>query len=112
VRLAGDLALAVAAADPPAGAAVLCLIRPEAVHLSAVGDAAGPNRFAATLAGAVYLGGRYDCEVALAGGHGLRAEMPASGGAVPPKPGDPVSVLIHPEDVIVLPEAEPAARAQ
>ncbi len=100
-RLAGGLALTVAAGAMPDGAAVLCFVRPEAVRVASAGGGE-VNRFVATLTSAVYLGGRYDCELALDGGVVLRADLPAGGAETGPEPGQRVSVVIPPADVIVL----------
>jgi ABC-type Fe3+/spermidine/putrescine transport system ATPase subunit len=102
VQVRDGLTLTVAGVDLADGAEVLCLVRPETIQRAAP-DARVPNRLFATLAGAVYLGGRWDCELTLAGGTTLRAEMPAAAGTVPPKTGEIVTVAIPPEDVIVLP---------
>jgi TOBE domain len=50
----------------------------------------------------VYLGGKWDCELTLAGGLALRAELPATS-AITPAAGDRLTVVVPPEDVIVLP---------
>lgn len=102
VSLGDGLLLTVAPSDVPAGSPVLCLVRPEAIHVAAPA-AGGVNRLGATLTSAVYLGGRWDCELALAGGVALRAEMSAGGGTAVPQPGEATVVAIHPEDIIVLP---------
>lgn len=67
---------------------------------TAAGD--GVNRFPATVRGAVYLGGRYDCELALADDLALRAELPAGAATVAPEPGDTVWVTIPPGEITVL----------
>ncbi|MBI4247226.1 MAG: ABC transporter ATP-binding protein [Candidatus Rokubacteria bacterium] len=102
VRVKDGLTLTVANATVPAGGPVFCLVRPEAIQ-RAPADARHPNRIFATVASVVYLGGRWDCELALAGGLALRAEMPAAAGAAPPRPGELVTVIVPPEDIIVLP---------
>jgi ABC-type Fe3+/spermidine/putrescine transport system ATPase subunit len=104
VRLAGGLALTVDKTDIRAGASVFCLIRPETVRLLAGAAADAPNRFTGRIASAVFLGGRHDCEIALADGLTLRAEVPASGATVAPFPGDPTVVVVSPEDIIVMGE--------
>ncbi|MBI3636963.1 MAG: ABC transporter ATP-binding protein [Candidatus Rokubacteria bacterium] len=91
---------------------VFCLVRPEAVQLgetqlTAMGRqgsvvAAGPNRFFAKVVSSVYLGGRWDCDVELAAGLRVRANLSTTGGRGAPKPGDTVAVGIAPEDLIVL----------
>jgi ABC-type Fe3+/spermidine/putrescine transport system ATPase subunit len=92
-----------AALDSPEGSPVVCIIRPEAIQRAAP-DARVPNRFFVRMATVVYLGGRYDCEVAFAGGLTLRAEMLAVGGEAAPAPGELLTVVIPAEDVIVLPD--------
>ncbi len=105
VEIAGGVRLTVPAQDLTEESPVLCLVRPEAVRL-AQEDSEGPNRFTAAVIGAVYLGGRYDCEIALSGGVALRAEMGAGATTAAPKPGDSVSIVIPPEEIIVLPAGE------
>ena len=101
VRLAGGLRLAVDEPGLTDGRAVCCLVRPETVRLLA-GDAGETvNRFPAQVTSAVFLGGRYDCEVALASGLTLRAEVPAAA-AVAPRPGDATVVVLAPADIVVL----------
>jgi ABC-type Fe3+/spermidine/putrescine transport system ATPase subunit len=103
VRLAAGFTLSVlAGADVPDDASVFCIIRPESVRVATEVDDA--NRFTGRVTGAVYLGGRYDCELALAGGLTLRAEIAASGGGAGPQVGDSAVIVIPPEDVIVLRE--------
>ncbi len=104
VRVKDGLTLTVANPTVPAGSAVLCLVRPEAVQRAAA-DARHTNRIFATVASAVYLGGRWDCELALAGGLILRTEMPAGAGAPAPRAGEMLTVIVPPEDIIVLPES-------
>ena len=71
----------------PAGGAVL-LPRAPGDGAAAAGDAGTrSNRFPARVTSAVFLGGRYDCELVLAGGVTLRAEVPAVAAMAPP-PGD------------------------
>jgi hypothetical protein len=50
----------------------------------------------------VFLGGRYDCEVALADGIPLRVEVPAGVAGVAPTPDETTVIVLEPEDVIVL----------
>lgn len=90
-------------ADPAAGdgAPVVCVVRPEAIQRVASG-AAVANRLDATVLTVVYLGGRHECELALAGGLTLRAELATHGGAEAPKPGERIVVAIAPEDVVLL----------
>jgi ABC-type Fe3+/spermidine/putrescine transport system ATPase subunit len=83
------------------GAAVLCVVRPEAIQRVRAGEIV-PNRVEATVVSAVYLGGRHECELALPGGLRLRAELAAHGGAESPKPGESLTVAVAPEDVIVI----------
>jgi ABC-type Fe3+/spermidine/putrescine transport system ATPase subunit len=104
VRLSGNLILPVGPATPGRGA-VVCLIRPEAVGMGAAGDG-GPGRLPATVVGAVYLGGRYDCDLSLPGGERLRAEVPAGAGRAAPRPGEEVTVAIDPDDVVILANEE------
>jgi ABC-type Fe3+/spermidine/putrescine transport system ATPase subunit len=101
VEIAGGLRLTAPVIDCPDGRSVLCLVRPEAVRI-VLGESRDPNRFAATVTSVVYLGGRYDCEVTLSGGVTLRAEVGASVTTVTPKPGEMVSVVIPPEEILVL----------
>ena len=103
MRLRDGLRLATGGNEAPAGASVLCLVRPEAVRLTA-GAGPGPNHFAGWITGAVFLGGRYDCEITLAGGVTLRAEVPAAAASAPPTPGDPTVVVLEQADVVVLAE--------
>ncbi|HEV8615159.1 MAG TPA: ABC transporter ATP-binding protein [Methylomirabilota bacterium] len=103
VRLAAGFTLSVlAGADVPDEASVFCVVRPESVRAATEPD--GVNHFAGRVTGAVYLGGRYDCELALATGVTLRAEIAASGAGAGPQVGDSAVVVIRPEDVIVLRE--------
>jgi ABC-type Fe3+/spermidine/putrescine transport system ATPase subunit len=102
VEIAGDHRLTAPAQDLPDGSSVLCLVRPEAIRFAPEGSG-GSNCFAVAVIGAVYLGGRYDCEIALSGGVTLRAEMGAGATTSAPKPGDSVSIVIPPEEIIVLP---------
>jgi len=102
VRVKDALTLTVPATDLPSGAAVVCLLRPEVIKRAA-SDARGPNRLFATLAGAVWMRGRWECELALAGGVTLRAELRASGPTAPVV-GDLVTILIAADDIVVLPE--------
>jgi ABC-type Fe3+/spermidine/putrescine transport system ATPase subunit len=90
-------------ADPRGadGASAVCVIRPEAFERVGTG-AATPNRLTATIAGAVYLGGRFECDLTLPGNVAVRAEFAARGDAAPPKPGESVTVAVSPADVIVL----------
>ena len=103
VRVAEGVALRVMEAAAGAGAPVVCIVRPEAVQRVAA-DADVPNRFRATVATAVFLGGRHECELIVAGGVTVRAELTVHGGADPPKTGETLTVTIAPEDVIVLRE--------
>lgn len=103
VRLANGLSLVVEPSGVADGVSVFCLVRPEAVRLLPPGTV-GVNRFTARVTGVVFLGGRYDCDVTLAGDVTLRAEVLAGGGAPPPQAGDPTIVGIAPEDIIVLSE--------
>jgi ABC-type Fe3+/spermidine/putrescine transport system ATPase subunit len=98
VRLAGGFVLSTSAAG--VSDAVLCLIRPETIR-AASGETA--NRFTATVRNAVYLGGRYDCELALGDGLALRADVPASAAVAPPEPGETIVITIAPEDILLLP---------
>jgi ABC-type Fe3+/spermidine/putrescine transport system ATPase subunit len=99
VKLHGGPVLTAEAQALP-GTAVLCLIRPETIRLSADATA---NHFVATVQSAVYLGGRHDCELSFGDGLRLRADLPANAATPPPTPGQTVSIVIAPEDVIVLP---------
>src|SRR5262249_58373689 len=101
VRVKDGLTLTVPKTNLPSGAAVNCLIRPETIHRAA-SDARGPNRLFATLASALWLHGRWACELALAGGVVLRAELAASS-AEAPVVGDLITVLIAADDIVVLP---------
>ena len=101
VRLGEGVRLVVDGNEAAAGARVLCLVRPEAVRLVAAG-AAGPNHFPGRIGAAVFLGGRYDCEVTLAGALTLRAEVPAGAASPAPSPGEPTVVVLDPADVVVL----------
>jgi len=101
VRVKDVLTLTVSATGLPPGAAVICLIRPEVIHRAAA-DARGPNRLFATLASAAWVRGRWECELALAAGVTLRAELPATGPTAPAV-GDLVTVLLAADDIIVLP---------
>jgi len=100
VRLRGGPVLATAPPAAPAGTAVLCLIRPETMRLSA---GATVNLLTAVVRSVVYLGGRYDCELAIGDGLVLRADLPASAAVAAPTSGDTVRVAIAPEDILVLP---------
>jgi ABC-type Fe3+/spermidine/putrescine transport system ATPase subunit len=101
VRVADGVALRVGERLGGDGMRVLCIVRPEAVRrVAALADV--PNRFRATVASAVYLGGRHECELTVGGGLTVRAELPTHGGADAPEPGDALTVAIAPEDVIVL----------
>jgi putative spermidine/putrescine transport system ATP-binding protein len=83
------------------GTSVLCVVRPEAIQrVAATADV--PNRLAATVASAVYLGGRHECELTLPGALVVRAEVPTHGGMEPPKAGEVLTVAIAPEDVVVI----------
>jgi ABC-type Fe3+/spermidine/putrescine transport system ATPase subunit len=99
VTLGGGLVMTTDGVAVP-GAAVLCLIRPETIRLSA---AAPVNQFTATVRSSVYLGGRHDCELALDGGVQLRADLPANAATPSPRAGDSIGIAIAPEDVTVLP---------
>jgi ABC-type Fe3+/spermidine/putrescine transport system ATPase subunit len=97
----GALVLDAAGLRAAEGAAVVCVVRPEAVQRA--GDAgAAVNRLEATVVSAVYLGGRHECEVTLPGGLALRVELAALGDAEPPKPGERLVLAVAPEDVITL----------
>ena len=100
VRLDGGLRLAVDAGGV-AGAPVLCVIRPESVRVPPAGGVHA-NRFEAKVASAVYVGGRWDCELALPGSVTVRAELPAGGGLRAPEPGAALAVTIAPGDVVVI----------
>ncbi len=100
VRLDGGLRLAVEAGGA-AGAPVLCVIRPESVRFPSAGGAHA-NRFEARVASAVYVGGRWDCELALPGSLTVRAELPSGGGLRAPEPGAALAVAIAPEDIVVI----------
>ena len=63
---------------------------------------AGPNHFPGRIGAAVFLGGRYDCEVTLAGDVTLRAEVAAGAASPAPSPGEPTVVVLDPADVVVL----------
>jgi ABC-type Fe3+/spermidine/putrescine transport system ATPase subunit len=102
VRLADGLALRTLAAAP-VGATVLCVVRPEAIQRVRA-DADVPNRLVASVASAVYLGGRHECELTVSGGPTLRAELPSHGGIEPPKPGELLTIAIAPEDLMLLVE--------
>ena len=84
-----------------AGAAVLCVIRPESVRIAAAGGG-GSNRFGAMVVSTVYLGGRWDCELRLQSGSALRAELPAGGGVPAPAAGAPITATIAPDDIVVI----------
>jgi len=101
VRLRAGPRLLVGRSEAPAGARVLCLVRQEPIRLTA-GAADGPNHFAGRIMSAVFLGGRYDCEVALADGITLRVEVPAGVAGVAPTPDETTVIVLEPEDVIVL----------
>ncbi len=101
VRIGDGVALRVTDAPAGDGTPVLCVVRPEAIRRAAE-DAREPNRLGATVASAVYLGGRHECELTLAGGLLLRAELPAHGGSDAPQPGETLTVAVAPEDVVVL----------
>ena len=101
VRLRAGPRLLVGRSEAPAGARVLCLVRQEPIRLTA-GAADGPNHFAGRIMSAVFLGGRYDCEVALADGIPLRVEVPAGVAGVAPTPDETTVIVLEPEDVIVL----------
>ena len=103
VQLRDGLTLTVSGVELGDGTPVLCVVRPEAIQRAAP-DARVPNRLFATVESAVYLGGRWDCELSLAGGLTLRAQLPASAAGTPPKPGELLTVAIPPEDLVVLPE--------
>jgi ABC-type Fe3+/spermidine/putrescine transport system ATPase subunit len=103
VRLTDGVGLTVSGVELENGTRVLCLVRPEVIQRAA-SEARVPNRLFATVAGAVFLGGRWDCELALAGGLVLRAELPAGGATAPPRAGEIIPVAIPPEDIIVLAE--------
>ncbi len=103
VRTKDGLVLTVGATDLSDGTPVVCLIRPESLQ-RARGELPGANRIVATLASAVYLGGRWECELTLASGVVLRAEVPAAGGTAPPRTGEMLLVTVPPEDIIVLAE--------
>ena len=62
------------------------------------------NHFAATVRTAVYLGGRYECELRLGAGLTVRADLPSTATTPPPRPGDTLGIAIAPADVVVLPE--------
>jgi ABC-type Fe3+/spermidine/putrescine transport system ATPase subunit len=98
----GD-ALTIQVRDAPAGdgARVICVVRPEAIERVAT-DAVVPNRLTATVVSAVYLGGRFECDLTLPGGVAVRAELSSRGEDAPPKPGEAVVVAVAPADVIVL----------
>jgi ABC-type Fe3+/spermidine/putrescine transport system ATPase subunit len=101
VAIGEAIMLEVAGGAPPDGAPVVCIVRPEAIER--VGDEARvPNRLGATVVGAVYLGGRFECELTLAGGIAVRAELAVRGAEEPPKPGDTLTVAVAPADVVVL----------
>jgi len=100
IRLRGGPVMTTSAPAETPGTAVLCLIRPETIRLSA---SATVNHVTATVQSAVYLGGRYDCELALGEGLVLRADVPASAATAPPKPGEAVGIAVAPEDILVLP---------
>jgi ABC-type Fe3+/spermidine/putrescine transport system ATPase subunit len=101
LRLGDGLALWPAEIVAAEGASVLCVVRAEAIQRVAP-TADVPNRVAATVTSAVYLGGRHDCELMLPGGLVVRAELTAHGRTDSPKAGEPVTIAVAPEDVIVL----------
>jgi ABC-type Fe3+/spermidine/putrescine transport system ATPase subunit len=101
VKVKDGLTLTIGGSELHDGVPVVCLVRPESIQ-RAPADARHPNRIYATLTSAVYLGGRWDCELSLAGGVTLRAEIPA--GPPEPKPGEVLTVIVPPDDIIVLPE--------
>jgi putative spermidine/putrescine transport system ATP-binding protein len=79
------------------GARILCVVRPEAIRMAVTGAGSIEGR----VANAVYLGGTWDCDVALSNGTTLRVTVPASGGTAPAS-GDAVALTVVPDDVIVL----------
>jgi ABC-type Fe3+/spermidine/putrescine transport system ATPase subunit len=99
VKVKDGLTLTVAGSELEDGADVVCLVRPESIQ-RAPPEARHPNRIYATVASAVYLGGRWDCELALAGGLTLRAELPAAPAA--PRVGEVVTVVVPPDEIVVL----------
>ena len=101
IRIGDGVALHVADAPGGDGARVLCVVRPEAIRRAAA-DTREPNRLGATVASAVYLGGRHECELTLGGGLLLRAELTTHSGADAPQPGETLTVAVAPEDVVVL----------
>ena len=100
VRIKDGLTLTVTS-DLASGGAVTCLIRPEAIQRAAP-DVRDPNRVFATVASVGWMRGRWECELALAGGVTLRADLSATGFAAPVV-GDLVTVLIPSDDIVVLP---------
>ena len=102
VMIGDAISLRVADAPVGDGSAVVCVIRPEAIERVAAG-ADVLNRLPATVTGAVYLGGRFECELVLPGAVAVRAEFAARGGDVPPKTGEIITVAVDPADVVVLP---------
>jgi ABC-type Fe3+/spermidine/putrescine transport system ATPase subunit len=101
VVLDDGVGLTVSGVELEHGTPVLCLVRPAVIQRAAP-EARVANRLFATVVGAVYLGGRWDCELALAGGLVLRAELPAGGAPAAPRAGEIIPVTIPPEDIIVL----------
>ena len=101
VAIGDAITLEVAEARGADGASVVCVVRPEAIERVAA-DAAVPNRLPAIVVGAVYLGGRFECDLLLPGNVAVRAEFPARSADTPPKPGESVMIAVAPEDVIVL----------
>ena len=99
VRFADGASLAVAGNARTVGATVLCVLRPDAIRIAPAGT---PDALAGRVTSAVYLGGTWDCEIAIAGGRTLRALLPSAGGMTAPAPGDAVTLVVTPDDVIVL----------
>ena len=101
VEIGDALSLEVADALGADGARVVCVIRPEAFERLAAGTET-PNQLVATIVSAVYLGGRFECELTLPGQVGVRAEFAARGAEPVPEPGDAVAIAVAPADVVVL----------
>ncbi|QDL90392.1 ABC transporter ATP-binding protein [Paroceanicella profunda] len=100
-------ALLATARPVPAGARLFLAVQLEKLTVARPGDAPGGNTLSATLVHALYQGETYRLFVRLDSGEQISLRLPGNhaGRALLPGPGERLTLNLHPEDTIVVPES-------
>ena len=101
VRL-GDITLRASQGSVNQAGPARAVLRPERIQLLPHGET-GPNRVPGMVERLVYLGSTTQVLVRLAAGTSVQAMVPNTGDALPWQQGTPVSVLLPPEALRLLP---------